>query len=413
MRTQTQHACIAAILIALAGCSPPPVSDTSAPARSGAPISSPPPQPPAGQADTDADDFFFETADAKPMPAMLSEFGAFQDMARQIPAANVIPYGLNTEHFADYAHVRRFVRVPQDAQIHYSTDGVPTFPVGTLLLQTFSYPAYPPDPALPERLIETRVMRRLETGWDGVAYSWNKEGTDARRALAGGIVPVTWVDPAGQEQSFRYIVPNANDCKRCHENQGAMLVIGLVLGNVNLDYAYADGSRNQIEHWLQRGILTGAPGMPDDLPRLVRWNDSTDGTVEHRARAWLQVNCAHCHNPAGAAGVSGLDLRLTEASPIRLGVYKPPVAAGRGSEGHRYSIEPGNPQASFLVGRLTSCDPAVMMPPVGRRLSNAEAVELVSEWIAGMHFSESDAQKLIAKQREIFERLKREGEWIE
>ena len=410
MRAHWQNA-LAVILIVLAGCSPPPMGNIAAPARTDAPASSSTPPPVAEQTDTSDDDFLFETADAAPAPAMLSEFGAFQDIVRQIPAADVIPYALNTEHFADYARVRRFVRVPQNAKIRYSIEGVLAFPAGTVLLQTISYPSNPRDPASPDRPIETRVMRRLANGWDAVAYLWNKDGTDARRALAGGIVPVSMIDGEGEELSLRYIVMNANDCKRCHENQGVMLAIGPAIANLNRDFPYEDGNANQIEYWTRRNILIEAPASSDEMPRLVRWDDPNDGTVEQRARTWLHVNCAHCHNPLGAGGVSGLDLRLTQLNPIQIGIYKPPVAAGRGSEGNLYSIEPGHPQSSFLVGRLTSTEPAIMMPPVGRRLPNAEAISLVSQWISGMRFSQTEAQNIITKQRELFEVLKREGKW--
>ncbi|MBM3289224.1 MAG: hypothetical protein FJY92_03650, partial [Candidatus Hydrogenedentes bacterium] len=359
------------------------------------------------------DDFLFESPDDAPAPAKLSEFNAFTDLANQVPADDVIAYGLNTGHFADYARVRQFVRLPAGAQVPYNAEGVLDFPVGTEFFQTFSYPHDVRDPNSPERRIETRVMRKLAGGWDALAYMWSKDGTDARRSIAGGIVPVTWTDASGAEQSLKYIVMNKNDCKRCHENAGVMLAIGPTIANLNGDFAYASGVENQIAHWSKRGALAGAPATPNEAPRLARWDHTEDGDVEARARAWLHVNCAHCHNPLGAGGVSGLDLRLTQDSPIRIGIYKPPVAAGRGSEGNKYSIDPGKPNDSFLVGRLTSSDPAVMMPPIGRRVADAEAIVLVSEWIAGMHYDETEAQKLIERQKELFERVQREGKWPE
>jgi type II restriction/modification system DNA methylase subunit YeeA len=94
-------------------------------------------------------------------------------------------------------------------------------------------------------------------------------------------------------------------------------------------------------------------------------------------------------------------------------VFKPPVAAGRGSEGLKYSIDPGSPDKSFLINRLISTDPSVMMPPVGRRLPDVEAIALISEWISGMHFDESDAERLIEEQRKAFEYLEKYGVWPE
>ena len=327
-----------------------------------------------------------------------------------MPAEGVVPYGLNTACFSDYAKVRWFVQVPAGKPIAYAAEGAFEFPAGAVIFQTFSYLKDNRDPASPEQRIETRVMRKLASGWDALAYKWNEDGADARRAMAGGIVPVSWIDAGGAEQSMKYIILNKNDCKRCHENLGVMLAIGPTAANLNRDFAYADGARNQLADWSKRGLLKGAP---DAAPRLARWDNPADGSADARARAWLQVNCAHCHNPKGAGAVSGLDLRITEDNPIRLGIFKPPVAAGRGSEGHRFSVEPGKPQDSFLIGRLTSTDPSVMMPPVGRRVADKEAIALVSEWIAGMKFDETEAQKLIDKQRELLDYVKREGKWPE
>ena len=70
--------------------------------------------------------------------------------------------------------------------------------------------------------------------------------------------------------------------------------------------------------------------------------------------------------------------------PVDLGVYKFPVAAGRGSGDRLFGIVPGRPDESILMYRLLSLDPGVMMPELGRRLVHDEAVELMREWIAAM-----------------------------
>ena len=63
--------------------------------------------------------------------------------------------------------------------------------------------------------------------------------------------------------------------------------------------------------------------------------------VAQRARAYLDVNCAHCHNREGAASNSGLYLGLEESDPTAIGLFKRPVAAGRGRGGFEFVIEPG------------------------------------------------------------------------
>src|SRR5262249_13398902 len=113
-------------------------------------------------------------------------------------------------------------------------------------------------------------------------------------------------------------------------------------------------------------------------------NDLSTGTTDQRARAYLEINCAHCHNPGGPARTSGLDLRAAQTDPSRLGVWKTPVAVGRGSGGRSYDIVPGEPDASILAHRSGSTELGVMMPDVGRRLVDEEGLTLVRAWIAGL-----------------------------
>jgi hypothetical protein len=118
-------------------------------------------------------------------------------------------------------------------------------------------------------------------------------------------------------------------------------------------------------------------------PRVPNAYDAS-APLAQRARAYLDVNCAHCHNPEGPAHTSGLDLSWSQSDPALWGVLKRPVAAGRGSAGFEFSIEPGHPERSILVHRMASDDPGVMMPELGRTLVDERGVALMREWIAGM-----------------------------
>jgi uncharacterized repeat protein (TIGR03806 family) len=179
------------------------------------------------------------------------------------------------------------------------------------------------------------------------------------------------------------LIPNSNQCKECHQGAQPFSPIGTKARQLNKDFAYADGKENQLAHWTRQGILSGAP-TPEQAPRSPAFDDPSSGTVDARARAWLEINCAHCHNPLGGARNSGLDLTASQTEPARFGVFKSPVAAGSGSGGLSYDIVPGKPDESILLYRIASAQPKVMMPELGRRLVHAEAVALVREWIAGI-----------------------------
>ena len=66
------------------------------------------------------------------------------------------------------------------------------------------------------------------------------------------------------------------------------------------------------------------------------------------------------------------------------GIYKAPVAAGRGSGGLEYDIVPGQPDQSILVFRIASTDAGIMMPELGKRLVHEEGLKLIRDWIAAM-----------------------------
>ena len=60
------------------------------------------------------------------------------------------------------------------------------------------------------------------------------------------------------------------------------------------------------------------------------------------------------------------------------------MAAGRGSGGREFDIVPGQPDQSIIMFRMTSVDPGIMMPELGKRLIHTEGVELIREWIAAL-----------------------------
>jgi uncharacterized repeat protein (TIGR03806 family) len=330
------------------------------------------------------------TPEAAPAPEparpfeRLSQYALFAgDAAGQVPAEGVISYDLNSPLFSDYAEKFRFVKLPAGTHATYREDVAFEFPVGTVIAKTFAYPRDASDPSKGRRLIETRILKHEPDGWVGLPYIWNDAQTEATLDVAGDTVDVSWIHMDGKPRTNNYIIPNVNQCKGCHKLGDAMTPIGPKARHLNRNFAYPEGKENQLAHWTRRGALAGAPS-PAEAPRLAVWDDPTSGTLDDRARAWLEINCAHCHNPEGPARNSGLDLLASQRNPTTSGVYKPPVAAGIGSGGLEYDIVPGGPDKSILVYRIASTHPGVMMPELGKRLVHEEGVALVRRWIAAM-----------------------------
>ena len=317
-------------------------------------------------------------------PEKLSEYQLFQNTgATQTPTANVIPYTINTPLFSDYTTKHRFVKLPQGTQATYHPTNPFDLPVGTLIAKTFAYPHDMRDPSQGQRVLETRLLIHRPEGWVGLPYVWNKEQTEATLEIAGETLKTQWTHTDGQQRTNTYLVPNVNQCKQCHDQHDQLKPIGIKARHLNRDYPYANDSQNQLTHWSNIGILKNAP-QPNNAPKLAVWDDPNTGTLNERARAYLEVNCAHCHSPEGRAWSAGLDLTANQTDPSLIGIFKTSTAAGAGTGGRDYDIVPGNPEASIYPYRMASTQPDVAMPELGRRLVHTEGVALITQWIAAM-----------------------------
>ena len=314
---------------------------------------------------------------AESFPKELSQFGFFIDESAQVPHEDVIPYELISTLFSDYSYKQRWVYVPKNKKAEYRDSEVFDFPIGSALIKTFYYPVDERNPELGKNLLETRLLLKKESGWEALSYAWNEEQTEAYKKVAGKTINAAWTDFMGEEKEVRYRVPNVNQCKECHASDDKITPIGPKARNINKDYKFNEGEFNQLAYWMDRQIIDD---YPLDLISPVDWTDENQD-IDNRVRSYLDVNCGHCHSPSGNANSTGLYLHLNETRDIHLGIYKKPVATGRGSGGFKYSIVPGKPEESILLHRMASMDPGVMMPESGRALTHEEAVEMVKEWI--------------------------------
>lgn len=291
-------------------------------------------------------------------PRTLAEFGFFADSAGRIPAARVTPYELNVPLWSDGADKLRYIYLPEGTRLEADGEGLLRFPVGAAIIKSFAF-----GEGADQRLIETRVLLHRADGWAALPYRWNAEQTEATLALAGGRVEVA--TPTGETISYR--IPNRNQCKECHSLKGQVIPIG-------------PKARNMAQTWLA-GMLPEVPAKADSLPH---WDTRANGSAEPLARAYLDVNCAHCHQPGGMASNSGLDLRWEQSDAQSIGIFKRPVAAGRGAGGHEFGIVPGAPDQSILAHRLASAEPGVAMPELGKSTVDPDGVAVVRRWILEM-----------------------------
>lgn len=296
------------------------------------------------------------------LPATLSEFRLLSGRQGETANQRVTPYSLTTPLFSDYADKWRYLYLPQGTKITWDGAGLPEFPVGSVLVKSFGYPADMRAPTENIRMVETRLLLHRKDGWVALPYVWREDGSDADLKRAGKRITVNWVHTDGKSRSVDYAVPNTNQCKGCHDVSGALVPIG-------------PKARN----------LSGEPfGTMPSVTRLPVWNDTATGSLNARANAYLDANCAHCHNPKGPASNSGLNLNWEEQSLVAKGVGKRPVAAGRASGGLDFDIAAGHPDQSIMIYRLKSLDSGIAMPELGRGIVHDEGVALLEEWIKAM-----------------------------
>ncbi|WP_238934701.1 SO2930 family diheme c-type cytochrome [Maricaulis parjimensis] len=337
-------------------------------------------------------------------PPLLSDWGMMvSDGASLTLSEGVLPYDLNTPLFSDYAHKQRTIWMPEGVSAEYREGDVLDFPVGTVITKTFYYPrgetpgevlqttsrapGWRPDglDLADIHLVETRVLVHRETGWLALPYVWNDAQTDAELRRAGDLQHFTLVSEDGERQALPYAVPNANQCAGCHAINNTtrqIQPIGPAARHINRDYDYGTGTQNQLIALVNAGYLDGHPDLAD-TPQAAVYTDP-DAPLNDRARSYLDINCAHCHNPVGPADTSGLHLNADAPEGPNLGLCKLPIAAGGGTGGRRFGIQPGHPEESILVYRLEINDPGSMMPELGRSVRHEEGIALITDWIARM-----------------------------
>jgi len=295
----------------------------------------------------------------------LSSYRFFTGTLKELnPSKGVISYDINAPLFSDYASKKRFIFLPEGKKMKYSPEDVFDFPEGAVLIKNFYYPQ---DAG---RIIETRLLIKETSGWKALPYIWNDEQTDAFLEPGGGEKTVN----AGALGNIRYLIPNQTQCKNCHTRGDRMMPVGPTARQLN--------KKNQLEDWKAQNLIEGLPAN-HQIPKLTAYDDES-ADVDLRARSWLEANCAHCHRSDGPAKTSGLHLLASVTDPMKLGIGKAPVAAGKGSGGKKYDIVPGFPEESILYFRIVSNDPGIMMPELGRSIVHEEGARLISKWIREM-----------------------------
>ena len=341
----------------------------------------------------------------QPPPSKLSDYNLFGwdptgGVTFNSTGDRVVAYDLNAALFSDYALKSRAIYVPPGQAATFTPELTFDYPVGSVIIKNFAFPADLRAPDQDVTLVETRLLVRYPEGWRPLPYVWDAAQGDAVLTPAGGVRSIAFVDADGQPRTSSYLIPQKNQCETCHARKPGpdaspvLVPIGTKARHLNRDFDYggAVGMANQLERMASLGLLSGAPD-PSTVPAAYDVRPIEAGgvaaippaDVERAARSYLDINCAHCHDPNAVQGItSQLFLGHDNTDLFRLGYCKRPGSAGAGTGGFEFDIVPGNPDVSILYFRIHTEEVGAMMPLLGRSLVHTRGAELIRAWIAAM-----------------------------
>lgn len=231
-------------------------------------------------------------------PPTLSQMGFFKGSIYDLePDSGIIKYQLSSTLFTDYAEKQRLIKLPKGQKMIVKGNGLLLFPEGTMIAKTFYYSSTASERK--KQVIETRLLILKNGKWFAGTYKWNKDQTEADYTSKSSVVPLKFLDGSGKYQQLNYRIPSGADCQSCHRSSDEVVPIGPKAMNLNRDVREGGKDINQLELFRNQHVLSYS-GNFHKIAGLPNYEDSSIG-LEQRARAYMEINCAHCHNPGGLA----------------------------------------------------------------------------------------------------------------
>ncbi len=268
--------------------------------------------------------------------------------------------------YSDGATKRRWMYIPEGAQINTQNPDAWIFPKGTVAFKEFVYKG---------KKIETRVMEKVSDGagataWRFSNYAWRADQLDAdlidnnfySTADSGNIYAATAV-----RDEYRLLTTNS--CATCHGGG----VRGSEIFDSPQGFGYLQLSSRalpfHVDHLNVNNWITNQFAKFDQIPGTDR---------DRKAIGYLQSNCATCHN----GGVVRHNF-LHRSSVTRI-EDEAVFAADRALE---ELLVPGNPNGSRIYDRFAVAPTQELMPPraqVPLFRIDMVAANMLADWITNM-----------------------------
>lgn len=294
-------------------------------------------------------------------PLLFSHTGLYEsDMVTL--AAGVRPFEPRFGLWSDSASKKRWISLPEGTQIDTSDMNYWEFPAGTRVFKEFSRDGV---------RVETRMMtKRVQGGWQRVAYQWRNDQSEADAVQAG----VT--DASGTPHD----IPSQEDCGTCHFRIPDKL---LGFSAIQLAWDNPDPDAWTLERLVEAGKLTDLP------PALELPGDET----AQAALGYMHANCGHCHNPQSnvtsrvtvSFWLTAETLGSVEDTPTYRSTVCQDIELEEGSvPGVDLIIDPGSPDTSAAFRRVNSRGETFSMPPLGTELIDMTGRDAIEEWIESL-----------------------------
>jgi uncharacterized repeat protein (TIGR03806 family) len=286
----------------------------------------------------------------------LSQYKIYEGVLSELkPSSDYKPYELSSTLFTDYAEKQRLVKVPNGSKLIVKNDGLVDFPNGAILVKTFYYYHDKRDTSKGKKIIETRLLIKKSDTWKVGTFKWNKEQTEAYLITSGDFETVNWIDDIGTPNVISYRIPSNTDCKTCHRSNDEVIPIGPKVRNLNISVVKNGVNINQLTYLAKEGVMNEVNTQQYSV--LPNYHDGTISD-EKRARAYLEINCAHCHSDNGFAGNR------------------------RPRFSYEYSLQSTNiPRLGPTIIRRMGNG---QMPKLGTTVLDKEGVELIKKYIDGL-----------------------------
>ena len=333
-------------------------------------------------------------------PTKLSDTGLFKSVKDHETAEGVVRFTPNAEQWQDGATAEWHLALPGASAVAVFDKPRPLpgqvfwhefrtqFPKDAVLVKTISLPAAGRTAAA---RVETQLLHYDGEDWRGYSFAWRDDQSDADLVPAEGAEKVFTAPARVAPETKRehvWTFHSRTQCLTCH-NAWAEFALAFNVGQLNTSRVRAADAPSQLVDLARRGVLRRVGEKDAPLPTLDEAAAAKERvlaapfggaySLDERARAYLQVNCAHCHRFGGGGGQVVFEMDVAKSLKETGLLDAGPKQGDFGIPDARV-VAPGDPHRSVLFYRMAKFGRG-RMPHLGSERPHPEGLKLIEEWV--------------------------------